>query len=223
MTLALRYYNGGFKQSNWGSQNAAYAGGVYDFAGRGGAGVAGTGGGSYMPSRTADAFNPNAAPTFGFGGPQIQLGRGESPESVQLKLAQDMLASRGLNLQQLQMGQLTKGDVSWAGSQAMTQLVNSRTSLQQTLKNPALTGYAKGTAANDLRDVDKQIANLQNFMPTMMAKAREGGRQVTIGDPRININVGGVTDPKELARQIRVELQKNLTQLVNEYGTAGNA
>ncbi len=173
-----------------------------------------------LPTTIADARNARATPTFGFSGPRIPMGGGESADTVQLNLLQQRIASRlHVPLDQLQQGRVTGADIGWAGSQEYTSLVNSRDNLVRQLSNPAIPGYSKEMVGNELRDVNLQLANMVNFMPELMANAKAGERQYSIGDVRINVNAGAISDPDKLAKAIRKELQMSLTQLVNAHAS----
>ncbi|WP_432258632.1 hypothetical protein [Cupriavidus sp. TMH.W2] len=193
---------------------------VHESGYRGGGGAGIPGGVPGMPAPLVDANNPYATPTYGFSGPVLSFGgRGESRESVRYASTQQRIAARlpNIPLAQLQQGQATRGDVAWAGSQEYASLVTDRANLIQQLKNPSLPQYSKELIGNELRDVDMAISNLMNFMPTLLSQAKAGGRSATLGDIRIQVNAGAVSDPHELARLIRIELQQSLRETVNQY------
>ncbi len=193
---------------------------VHESGYRGGGGGGAVGVGPNAGAPLMDSRNPNAKATFGFSGPRIPLGDAESQDTLGLNLVQQAVASRlNVSPEQLQQGRVTKGDVGWAGSQIYTGLVNSRRDIIQQLSNPALQPFQKEQAANQLRDVNMQMASMMNFMPELMANAKEGGRQYSIGDVRINVSAGAVSDPEKLAKAIRKELQMTLTQLVNSHAS----
>jgi soluble lytic murein transglycosylase-like protein len=229
MDDALRAYNGGTDKSKWGTtkENA-------DYVGRVAAQNATINGEDFsknpdlsnnlLSSWSKMAYDPDAKPLFSFGGsPLIDPKKGgESREKSALVNLQEQLAQQlGVKASALQTGNISRGDVDWAASNMMAQLVNSRYALLNQMNVPGLTSMAKAGMNTQLRTTDMQIQNMMRWMPNIDQVAPAGGRSITIGQGAVQVIVQGANvSPEQLAKEINNTLGDHLGELVNSNADA---
>ncbi|MEM5370276.1 transglycosylase SLT domain-containing protein [Paraburkholderia azotifigens] len=183
-----------------------------------GSGAAG-GGGTYSPVYN-DAMNPNARGSWTFTGPVLGRKNGESRDSLAYShIQQEVAGALKIPLAQLN-GFISKGDVNWVGSNLMSKAINARQALKMQLNNPALPDTQRSQIFGQLRTADLEISNLQKYMPTIESMARQGPREVSLGQARdIIINVNGATDPKAVAAEVNNQLTKAVNDLLSNHTT----
>jgi soluble lytic murein transglycosylase-like protein len=157
--------------------------------------------------------------------PELVLGApnsgiGESRETMQFRSVQENIANRlHVPLMQVQRGGVTKGDADWARSQAEAGVQNQIFSLKRQLMNPILPAQTRGKLEFDLRDQQRGLSLLQHYGPGVVAQQADGGRERTIGERPIVININGVTDPKAVAEEVNKQLTKSMHDVVNHFST----
>ncbi|MDR5751129.1 MULTISPECIES: transglycosylase SLT domain-containing protein [unclassified Caballeronia] len=201
--LALRYYHGGFDRTKWGAVNAAYPDKVL-------------GGGTVLSGPQAVAMDPNYKGPWRFTGPtNVAAGLGESLESTQLIDFQKQIAARAnVSLSQLQHGEGKHGDVNFGLQNYMSELKNRHDALKQGLGVSALTDMQRANLMGNLKSVDLEALNASRYAPQVLAQTTPGGRENTIGQTPIVVNITG--NVKDFLQDVRVELQ-------SQYGKASNS
>jgi hypothetical protein len=228
MDDALRAYNGGTDKAKWGNAETA------NYVGRVAAQNATINGEDFsknpdlsnnlLSSWSKMAYDPDAKPLFNFGGSKLidPSKGGESREKSQLLNLQQQLAQQiGVPVSQLQTGNVSRGDVDWAASNMMSNLVNSRYTLMNQMNVPGLTSLAKAGMNSQLRTTDLQIQSMMRYMPNIDQSAAPGGRNITIGQGAVQVIVQGANvSPEQLAKEINNTLGDHLGELVNANADA---
>lgn len=221
---ALLRYHGGTNEANWGPKTQAYPGKVL------GAGIsqpANTSGSNpsantYWSAREKDAQNPNAIPTYTFEGGKNLAGGGEGKAQINLAAVQAALASQlHVPVTQLQQGQVNKGDVSWVASNMITELDNKAKALVQQFKAPGNTPQQIGQLQIQARDLIAERNRMNDYAGSIIDKSREGGRQMTLGSSRIDINMNNTFNnsgnPEKVIDQLRQASRMGVADALNAF------
>jgi soluble lytic murein transglycosylase-like protein len=226
---ALRAYNGGTDKSRWGKtkENAEYVGRIAaqnatingeDFSANPDLQN------NLLSSWGKLAYDPKATPLFNFNGSRLVDPRkgGESREKSQLlNLQQQLAAQLGVPVSQLQTGNVSRGDVDWAASNMMANLVNSRYTLLNQMNVPGLTSMAKAGLYSQLKTTDTNIQSMMRYMPNIDQSAMPGDRNITIGTGAVQVIVQGANvTPEQLAKEINSTLADHLNEVINHNASA---
>jgi len=192
MEQALRMYEGGPNQSQWGAVNAAYPGKVL----------------GYSQSNTIDPNSPSfrsgnyqSAPRninglnqagTGAGGPI----KGITPNDLTLFNAQQAIAAQlGINVDQLRQGRVNKGDVNFARENSEYSLQMQIQRDQLMLSTPGALPRQQAEAQKDLRIQAMHLAGIKQYGSQIEGAARPGGRDITVNEKGVWIQVDGSQDP----------------------------
>ena len=152
----------------------------------------------------------------GISGNTNQQIRGESREKIQLRSVQQNIANRlGVPLQQIQLGGVNRGDVSFARSQLEGGVQNQIFDLERQLNTVGLPQQAYSKIRTELRDQRSGLAMLQKYGGQSEAVAQEGPRSITIGERAVVINVTGSGNPEEVARHVEERFNSGFSDLIN--------
>lgn len=146
---------------------------------------------------------------------------GESRDKMNYRSVQATIAGRlGVPLQQLQLGGVNRGDVSFASSQLEAGIQNQIFDLKNQLKAVNLPQQTRSKLMTELRDQQSGLEMMRQYSSQVADKSQDGGRSITIGERAIVINVNGAQDPKVTAQHVQNALNDHLAEVVN--GTATN-
>jgi soluble lytic murein transglycosylase-like protein/tetrahydromethanopterin S-methyltransferase subunit G len=188
---ALRYYNGGYDQRNWGPQNAAYPGKVLGYT---------------------NSINPNSQGfhSVGYQGSPRNIGsdqlvgtgsggriKGLVPQDLGLMNAQSAIASNlGIHIAQIQQGgRISKGDIDFSREQLEYGVMAQIQRDQLMMNASGALPKQRAQAAIDLRTQSFNLQSLKNYGPQVEASGRMGGREITVNEKGVWIQVDGARDP----------------------------
>jgi len=147
-------------------------------------------------------------------------GQGETRSKIQLKSVQNTIAQRlGVPVQQLQMGGVNRGDVSFASSQIQSGIQNQIFDLKNQLKAVNLPRQTMSKLMSELRAQESGLAMMRQYSAQVVDKQQAGERSITIGERAIVINVNGAADPIATAEAVRLHLNDHIGELVNGTST----
>ncbi len=126
------------------------------------------------------------------GSSDIRYG-GQSKNRLRRSMAESEIASQlGFDTKQLQRGEVSRGDVEWRIQQLQAKGQNEITRLKNFIQYNALaTPMQKQQAQNQLKAQEVGLKSLAQYGPTIAGYSREGGREVTIGELKVEVAVGG--------------------------------
>ena len=148
-------------------------------------------------------------------------GGGEGKQTIARKLVQQNIAARlGVPVDQLQQGQVNKGDVAWATQQLKAGVSNGIYGHEKELMNPMLPQSTRARIMNEIREQQTGLQQLQQYSPGVEEAARPGDRSITVGENAITINVNGVQDPKALVKMLDDHISGSLGDIINNANSA---
>jgi hypothetical protein len=238
---AAMIYNAGPKSSHWNNPETQAYPGLFAAAPFGaGASPAVNAEGSGMQTSSNSlsgpfhyAMDPNAQPVISFAGPN-RVKKGYAGDKITGWTRDDILMGttagllsphlRGMSVSQILGGRVRASDIAYAASNVAAENMKARIAALGQLQ--ALSGQGpdfdmkRGKLQADLRQADLNLINLTRYEPEIERGARQDvSRDVSIGDPMIQIVVNGVNDPKELVKLLQKELSTHIDGIVNGVST----
>lgn len=130
--------------------------------------------------------------------------KGESKANINLAALQQNVAQRlGVDLKQVQLGGVSKGDVSWTLNQKDAELQNKIIDLNRQKMTANLPKTEYDRIARETRETQMGLETLRKYRGNVEDKAKEGGRQITIGQISVPINITGSGSPEQRLGEIR--------------------
>lgn len=224
MNLALTMYHGGYDRSGWGPRTRAYPGKVMAAMQDTSAGY-----GDINANRPAGAAPyPVLTPGVDLSTVEVKRGHtapvaGQSRENLQLRGLQEAIASYlNVPVQQVMQGGVTKGDVSFARKYLEMGTQRDYIKNMQLAETPGVRPNVAAEAMKNARLAAFQLQAFQKFGGSIEDKARPGGRDITVGQKEITINVNGAQDPRSTAYEIRDVLRQDDINDLNNMTAAPN-
>ncbi|QOV06246.1 tape measure protein [Burkholderia phage Maja] len=187
---AMRAYNGGWNPETWGNKETA----------------------AYVPKiqRAKAAMAGGADTGYQFGG--------ESRNRLRRRMVENEIASRlGLDLQQVQRGEASKGDVAWSLRQMEAGGMNEIRKLQiQLSENQRLTPMQRSQMNTQIQQQQIGLQSMREYGSTIEGYSRAGGREITIGEIPISVIVQGAENPQDTATAVSDRLKNEMGQVVND-------
>ncbi|ABL96833.1 SLT domain-containing tail protein [Burkholderia phage BcepF1] len=186
---AQRAYNGGWTPSTWGNkETAAYTGKIDAARARMGGGDTG----------------------YRYGG--------ESRSRLRRTMVEKEIANRlGLDPQQVQRGEATKGDVAWSLRQMEAGGQNEIRKMQiQLTENQRLTPMQRSQMNQQIQQQQIGLQNIREYGATVQGYSREGGREITVGEMPISVVINEAQTPHETGQAVVDALKSEGGQIVND-------
>lgn len=254
LRTALTMYHGGYDRSGWGPRTRAYADKVFNAMESQKAGAATssipadlTGFADQVspnapksntaktPYANINQTRPEGAPPYpvlstGYETVAAKKGHyspvaGQSRENLQLRGLQEAIAGYlGVPVEQVMQGFISKGDISFARKYLELGTQRDYIKNRQLADTPGVRPNIAAEAAKNARLAGFQLEAFKKYGSTIEDKARPGGREFTVGQKDITININGVTDPRSTAYEVRDILRQddindinNLTATPTKY------
>lgn len=146
---------------------------------------------------------------------------GASAEGARLASVQGIVAERAhVNLQQLQQGRASRGDVEWAMTNQMTDYKRQEQQLKAQLQVPGLTDPIRQQLMRQQADTDVKITNLRDNWNTILQHTREGDRETTQNEYPVQINnTFNGYDSQKIWAEINARLQSQFGSMANARTT----
>lgn len=161
----------------------------------------------------ADRVNSQRV-SIGGGGPVAGQGRAD----LQLFQVQSMLAQRlGVDIEQIQHGKVSRGDVGYASQQIQAGLQNNIAQLRNKAAGSAGKVSQQEYAAM-LRDIKAQemgLSLMQQYAPGVVGSARPGERERTIGQFNVTIQINGAGDSDIVAQKVHDVIREEVLRSLN--------
>lgn len=244
---ALTMYHGGYDQSGWGPRTRAYPDKVLaalDQVNKAGAAPRIDGNMAVpdaLPKRSPyDNINSTrpagASPyplvtteTADLATVKMPAGRtapvaGQSRESIQLRSIQEAIAGYlGVPVEQVMQGMVSRGDVEFANKYLKMGTEREYIKNVQMSKMPGIRPNVAAEAAKNARAAAFQLQAFDKFGTMVEGKARPGGRDITVGQKEVVININGYDkDPRALAEETRGVLLQDDVNDINNLMAAPN-
>lgn len=144
---------------------------------------------------------------------------GESKANIRLRQTYENIAKNlGVDPRQLQHGGVNRGDVTWQANQMEAGLQNNLFDLRRQLQTANLPKTEYDRIKNEINDQSIALNTLRENRGAVEAKAREGGRSITIGAIPITVNFGG--QPNANQQQIKEGVQQGVLDGLNVFQSA---
>jgi len=224
---ALRMYHGGYKTEGWGPKTMAYPGKVLGYGASVGNGIdpnaPNYGNQGYINApRSISAGN-----RYGTGsGTQI---KGQTTDDTQLSEAQQSIASAlGVPVGQLMLGgRVNKGDINFAREKLeYTSLKEiQKNEMMMSMPNPnGLYNRQIAEAAKNARSESFHLSALKNYGSQIEGNGRPGGREITVNERGVWIQIDGSQDPLVTAKAVKGALTNSvlspdIDQMANSVAT----
>lgn len=158
--------------------------------------------------------------------PQPGVVRGESREMMQQRSVQANVAGRlGVPLQQIQLGGVNQGDVSFAHSQMIAGIQNNLTRLRIELAraqaSPGVPATQIAKIKREIMDQTRGLDLMRKYQGEPESRARPGPRSITVGERAIIVNVNGVKDPLQTGQATVNAIKKGSKEIANSFYTDG--
>lgn len=205
LQLALTMYHGGYDRSGWGKYTKAYPGKVMNALEQ-------MQSGNYSNAAPAGAppipviSNPGTQAAPGHYAPV----QGQSRQSLQYRQLQEAIAGYlSVPVEQVMQGQVNKGDVDFARKYLEIGTQRDYIKNMQLASTPGVRPNIAAEAMKNARAAAFQLESFQKYGTEASANARPGGRDITLGQKQIEININGVTDPRSTAYEVRDVLRQD--------------
>lgn len=198
---AIMAYHGGTNQANWGPKTRDYLAKVNaQYMAENGA----AGGGMSAP------VNPNALT-----GKPSEV-RGVTRSDMQKRMVQSNIAGRlGVPLQQLQLGEVNRGDVEFAASQLEGGVSNNIYQLNKQAAYAGLPASERTRLETAIRDQSRGLDLLGQQSAGIVGEQQQGGRSITLGERAVIINIDGSKDPHETANAVSEKFRDSINEIAN--------
>ncbi len=237
LRTALTMYHGGYDKSGWGPLTKAYPEKVMkalenikNIESQAGSGnlQAVNGGKRVGVYDTINSSRPAGAAPYPLATTGVDLatvkmpaGRtapvaGQGRENVQLRGVQEAIAGYlGVPVEQVMQGFVNKGDVEFA--RKYLEMGTNRDYIKnvELSKMPGVRPNVAAEAAKNARSAAFQLNAFQKYGQQMEDKARPGGRDITVGQKEVTINVIGNNDPRATAEATREALLRDDVNDIN--------
>lgn len=205
MNLALTMYHGGYDRSGWGPRTRSYPGKVMNAIEQQRAGNYGT----EIPQGAQPYPAMEVAGKSANGGGYAPVA-GQSRQSLQYRMLQEAIASYlNVPVEQVMQGQVNKGDIDFAQKYLNIGTQRDYQKNMALASTPGVRPNIQAEAMKNARLAAFQLEAFQKYGNEMSANSRAGGRDITVGQKQIEINVNGVQDPRSTAYQVREVLQQD--------------
>lgn len=142
--------------------------------------------------------------------------KGESRNKMQLRAVQATTAARlGVPLNQLQLGDVNKGDVAWANSQLKAGIANNIQQLNVAALNPALPQQTRARIMSEARQQASGYDQMVKYGDRTESNQQQGDRVITLGERAIVINVNGADNPRLTAEEVFGHIDDHINDLAN--------
>lgn len=146
---------------------------------------------------------------------------GQSREKIQLRGLQEAIAGYlGVPVEQVMQGFVNKGDVAFARKYLELGTQRDYIKNRQLADTPGVRPNIAAEAAKNARLAGFQLEAFKKYGSAIEEKARPGGRDITVGQKEITINVNGVTDPRSTAYEVRDILRQDDINDINNLTAA---
>ena len=203
--LALTMYHGGYDRSGWGKNTRAYPGKVMAALERQANGEYATGAPQGAPVTPVLSGSGVEAPKGSYAPVQ-----GQSRQTVQYRQLQEAIAGYlNVPVEQLMQGQVNKGDIDFA--QTYLKLGTQRDYIKnmQLASTPGVRPNIQAEAMKNARLAAFQLEAFQKYGGDLSANSRPGGRDITMGQKNVVINVNGAQDPRSTAIETKRVLEQD--------------
>jgi hypothetical protein len=175
-------------------------------------GGAGVGGGPI-----AIANDPKVHSPFTFSGGTSVSNKSYTKERDRRKDVIGMIADAShVTKEGVAQGWGSKGDIEWGLQQITTDLLNDEANYKVQLSSPGLTDLQRRNITKQQAITDTKLANIRDYSPEFLQKARPGDRELTQGEfPKIlNVTFNGY-DNQQLWKELDARLK-------SQYGAVAN-
>ncbi|UZS00334.1 membrane-bound lytic murein transglycosylase [Serratia phage SMP] len=217
---ALTMYHGGYKKSGWGKRTLAYADKVLNAnVNYGGANSERPVGAPALPVASlgdADYSRTSAQP--GHYAPVA----GESRAKTQEFQVRDAIAKAlGVPIAQLNTGGIAQGDIHFTRAKLESNLMREIQQNQLAVNAPGILPRQQAEAQQRLRASLMQFDAMKKYGRQIEDSGRMGGRDITLQEKAIFIEVNGAQSPEDTGREIQRQLySSDLSDIVNGSATA---
>ena len=142
--------------------------------------------------------------------------RGESKANINLAAVQANVAQRlGVDVRQVRQGGISKGDITWTLNQKEAELQNKIIDLNRQSHTANLPKTEYDRIARETQETQMGLEATRKYRGNIEDKAREGGRQVTIGQMPVYVNVTGAGNPEKIMHDVRENTQRGVQDALN--------
>lgn len=140
---------------------------------------------------------------------------GQAKSSLNLRQVQANIAARlGVSVDNISRGYSSRGDVEWAIGQMDRGMQNNINALKRKNATQFMGPQEKERLINEIRDQERGLSMLRQYGGDVVARAKEGERDVTIGDIYVTVNAGG--DPEMIPRVINTGVRQELSNAAQQ-------
>ena len=183
---ALKMYHGGPNSSIWGAKTEAYP--------------------DYIMKQNVN-----------YGQEPYAAVKGDTRGDVQKRLVQDAIA-KNLNvpIEQLQLGGVNQGDIHFTRAKLESQMIREVQQKELLATAPGIRPMEQAKAYQDLKTAQMNLRALQKYGREIELGGRSGGRDITLQEKAIFIQVDGAGDPLKVANEVVSKLYSvDLSDIVN--------
>jgi hypothetical protein len=142
--------------------------------------------------------------------------RGESKANINLAAVQANIAQRlGVPVRQIQMGGITKGDVTWTANQKEAELQNKIIDLNRQKMTANLPKTEYDRIARETLETQSGLETLRKYRGDAESKAKEGERRITVGQIPVVVNVTASGSVEDVQKGIRENVMKGVQDGLN--------
>ena len=214
----LMMYHGGYKTSGWGARTRSYPDKVLNAKVNYGGGNTSAPPGFEVPVANLGDRDYSSVDY----GTKYAPVRGDTRDDVQKRKIQDAIA-KALNvpIEQLQLGGVSQGDVHFTRAKLESQQIREVQQKQLTYTAPGIRPMEKAAAYQQYLEAANNLRALQKFGRQVELQSRPGGRDITLQEKAIFIQVDGAQNPDATAQEVVRKLYSvDLNDIVNGSASA---
>ncbi|QBQ72355.1 lytic transglycosylase [Serratia phage vB_SmaM_Hera] len=217
---SLTMYHGGYKKSGWGPRTLAYADKVLNAnVNYGGANAERPVGAPQLP--VASLGDADYSRTAALGGHYAPVA-GESRAKTQEFQVRDAIAKAlGVPTAQLNTGGVSQGDIHFTRAKLETNLMRDIQRNQLAVNAPGILPRQQAEAQQRLRASLMQFDAMKRYGRQIEDTGRMGGRDITLQEKAIFIEINGAQSPEDTGREVQRQLySSDLSDIINGSASA---